>query len=499
MERQYPRRMKKSAKDIRELHQQAGSNTKATIEANVVPIVRNQTAKKKATKRQTTSTAPPAATNGDKSRAFDPDSIFYATETGAYYVDVGTHYRAYQRKTPVKAGIRRHLERQGTSDNDMNDLLAMHVDNIELDRAADWVGGLAGHRRGLMTHQGKSFLITTEPDIPISEAGECPLHQDIICQAFPNEDARTVFLAWLSDSVHAIRQHTHQPAPMLVMAGQAGAGKSLLAYISKKAMGGRTANPMTAWTGKLPWNDNLLAAELLLIDDSVSSTDPRARKAFGSHFKEAIYAGDVPINTRRKSSIELRPVWRVMVCCNETPENLSVIPPLEDGIEDKIILLKISHIATPMPACTTEEKIAFRRALAAELPAFLHYLESVTVPNHLADSNARSGVTAWKDPELLHAITEISPEKRLENLLSLAMTKGFFPLEPGESKWLTAAEVQSTLQSRDSPTHSQAQGLLSYHAACGTYLSTLRKKESPFVTNSKLVSGITNYRIIRPQ
>jgi len=254
---------------------------------------------------------------------------------------------------------------------------------------------------------------------------------------------------------------------------------------------------MTAWTGKLPWNDNLLAAELLLIDDSVSSTDPRARKAFGSHFKEAIYAGDVSINTRRKSSIELRPVWRVMVCCNETP-NLSVIPPLEDAIEDKIILLKISHITTPMPACSTEEKAAFRMGLAAELPAFLRYLESVTVPDHLADANARSGVTAWKDPELLQAITEISPEKRLENLLSLALTKGFFPIDAGESEWMPAAEVQSNLQNRESPTSTQAQNLLSFHAACGTYLTTLRSKGSPFVTASKLVNGIRNYQLTRP-
>jgi hypothetical protein len=486
--------MKNSPKDIRDLHQQAGPKTKAIIEANIVPMKRSETGKKKTTKEQTCSTSPPVG----NSRTFDPDTIFYATETGAYLVDVGTHYRAYTRKNPIKAGIRRHLERQGTSENDMGDLLAMHIDNIELDRAADWVGGLAGHHRGLMTHQGRSFLIITEPDIPASAKGDCPLHLSVIEQAFPDQDARTVFLAWLAHGVQAIRKHTHQPAPMLVMAGKAGAGKSLLAHISKQAMGGRTANPMTAWTGKLPWNDNLLEAELLLIDDSVSSTDPRARKAFGSHFKEAIYAGDVSINTRRKSSIELRPVWRVMVCCNETPENLSVIPPLEDGIEDKIILLKISHIKTPMPACSTEEKAAFRKALAAELPAFLHYLASVTVPDHLADANARSGVTAWKDPELLEAITEISPEKRLENLLSLSFNKGFFPLEAGESKWMSAAEVQSNLQNRDSPTSTQAQHLLSYHAVCGTYLSTLLSKGSPFLTDSKLVNGIRNYQLTRP-
>jgi hypothetical protein len=108
-----------------DLHQQAGPKTKATIEANIVPMKGSETGEKKTTKEQTCSTSPPAGNS-----------------------------RAFTRKTPIKAGIRRHLERQGTSENDMGDLLAMHIDNIELDRAADWVGGLAGHNRGLMSHQG---------------------------------------------------------------------------------------------------------------------------------------------------------------------------------------------------------------------------------------------------------------------------------------------------------------------------------------------------------
>ena len=97
---------------------------------------------------QTIPTSPPGAGDETQKLAFDPAEIFYATETGGYYVNVGNHYRAYQRKTPVLSGIRRHLERSGHSENDFKDLLADHMENIELDRAVDWVGGLAGYRRG---------------------------------------------------------------------------------------------------------------------------------------------------------------------------------------------------------------------------------------------------------------------------------------------------------------------------------------------------------------
>lgn len=445
------------------------------------------------TKSQAHPTSPPDA----EKLAFDPARIFYAAESGGYLVDTGTHYRAYARKSPVIAGMRRHLRALGHSENDLKDLISDHLENVELDRACDWTGGLAGHRRGIMMREGRKFLITDEPDMIPPRAGEWPLIASILDQAFPEIDARCVFKAWLKGGVDAINRQTHQPAPMLVLAGDANSGKSLLGFINKTALGGRASSPMTAWTGKLPWNDDILRTELLLIDDSVSSTDPRARKAFGSNFKEAIYAGDVSINTRRKSSLSLRPVWRVMVCCNKTPENLSVIPPLEDGIEDKIILLEVSRIKTPMPAGTVEEKIAFAAALRAEMPAFVHHLAGFTIPAHLADS--RSGVTAWKDRSLLNAVMEISPEKRLENLIALAVDKGFFALAPGESKWMPAAEVQSKLEDRDSPTSSQAQTLLRFHATCGRSLAHLAKHGSLFITNARLYQGTAQYLIARPE
>ena len=444
-------------------------------------------------KSQTHSTSPPDADR----LTFDPERIFYATESGSYLVDTGTHYRTYGRKSPVIAGIKRHLRAAGHSENDLKDLVAHHLENIELDRACDWTGGLAGHRRGIMIREGKKFLITDEPDMIEPCAGEWPLIQNILTQAFPESDSWSVFLGWLKGGVDAVCKQTHQPAPMLVLAGEKNAGKSLIAHITKTILGGRAGSPMTAWTGKLPWNDDILRTELLLIDDSVSSTDPRARKAFGSRFKESIYAGDVKINKRNQSSLSFRPVWRVMVCCNQTPENLSVIPPLEEGIDDKIILLKVSRIRTPMPASTVDEKIAFAAAIRAEMPAFIHHLVAFTIPTNLTDS--RSGVTAWQDQSLLDAVMEISPEKRLENLISLAVGKGFFNLDPGESKWMPAAEVQGKLEDRDSPTASQAKTLLNYHATCGRGLTHLAKHGSRFVKETRIYQGTAQYLITRPE
>lgn len=435
-------------------------------------------------------------------KGFDPKGVFYDSGSATFYADVGTHYRSYRQKTPIKNGVSLHLKNMGTGTDEMQKTLAEVFDDIEITRAVDWSGGLAGHRRGIMKRQGKNFLITTEPKIPDAVEGEFPLHKSIIDQAFPNHDARSVFLGWVSGGVTAIRHHYHHPAPMAVLAGPRNAGKSLLAHITKECLGGRSENPMVPWSGTLPWTDNLLAAELLLIDDDFASTDPRARKALGARFKSSIYAGDVSINTRNKSTISLRPVWRVMICCNETPENLAVIPPLEDGIEDKIMLLKVSPIETPMPAVGPEERMLFRKALARELPAFLHYLENFKVPSHLGDS--RDGVTAWKDPELLHALNEIAPETQMESLIAMAIKANGFdsfdsPLTE-EGKWMSAADIQSILQGCGTTTADQARNLLRHAPNVGKYLMALSKKGSPYVSSKepKQIAGIKCYLITAP-
>ena len=427
-------------------------------------------------------------------KGFDPDRIYYHAEKGSYFVDVGNFYRPYTRKTPVKNGLRRYLQHNGKSPSDCKALIPMHMEMIELDQAIDWSGKIAGHLHGVTTTLGRKLLVTEGYNIPESEAGACPLHLSIIRQAFPEQEPSLIFSAWLQGAVQAVRDGIHQPAPMMVLAGEANAGKSLLAHLCKQAMGGRSSNPMTTWTGQLPWNDNLLGSELLLIDDSVASTDPRARKAFGARFKESIYAGNVEVNIRQKTSVSMRPVWRVMVCCNETPENLSVIPPLEEGIEDKIILLKVARVETPMPSKHPKEREAFQSSLKAELPAFLRWLEKVELPVHLTDS--RSGVTAWKDSALYDAVMEISPEKRLERLLALAINKGF--LQSGD--WLSAAEIQGQLEDRDSPTSHQAKTLLKFDASAGKYLATLCKKSAcNYVTKSKQIHGIAHYLIYNPE
>jgi DNA polymerase III delta prime subunit len=324
------------------------------------------------------------------------------------------------------------------------------------------------------------MLVLTSPSIVDPLPGPAPVISDLIRQAFPDQVQRDVFTGWLAGSYRSVRDGIHHPAPMLCLAGKPNTGKSLLSYLVKRVMGGRSANPHTAWTGSLPWNDNLCAAELLLLDDCQGSTDIRSRMNFASNFKEAIYSGDVDMKKRHCSSMSVRPVWRVMVCCNDNSESLLILPPIGCDMADKVILLKVEPIVTPIDTSHTEGRKLLQRMIEDELPMLAGYLTRFELPDDLRDS--RSGVLAWRHPDLTQAIESTKPESRLEELLQTALDCHLWNDLP---RIMTASEIEGRLIDRDSPVRDQVKATLTWNGACGTYLSRLATSGSSVIENAE--------------
>ena len=295
---------------------------------------------------------------------FDPSGIYYDGPTGKYLVDAGQYFRTYGRKSPVITGVERFFQSQGEDHEEAKNLARGSIADAEIDRHVEWSGNLAGYRKGLIySSDGKPMLVLTSPSIFTEVSGHAPIISDLFKQAFPEQVQRDIFTGWLAGFYRSVLAGIHHPAPMLCLAGEVNAGKSLLAYIVKMVGGGRSANPHTAWTGSLPWNDNLCAAELLLLDDCQGSTDIRSRMKFASNFKEAIYSGDVDMKKRHCSSMSVRPIWRVMVCCNVNAESLLILPPIGNDMTDKVILLKVEPITTPIDTSHVEGRKSFQRMI----------------------------------------------------------------------------------------------------------------------------------------
>jgi len=416
-------------------------------------------------------------------QSFDPEDVFYDGPANKYLVRVGKSFMTYSKLSPVITGVSRHLSNDHEDAKELMQAVRESVKNRELDGGVQWHGSIAGHGQGLSQDiNDLPILITSEAKIPQPMAGDAPTISEIVGGAFADPIATTVFMSWLSGRYKSVRAHCHIPSPMLVLAGEINSGKSLLAWIVAQALGGRTANPYAAWSGGMLWNDDLVGSELLLVDDCIGSTDIRSRRNFGASFKESVYPHSVQLRKRNNSSISVRPVWCVMVCCNDTPESLQIIPPLDADLADKIALLHVIGVKLPIDTSTPEGKTKLQTLIRSELPAFAQQLIDWETPEELRDS--RSGIIAWRDPELSESVDAHSPSKRLEALLEAAMTDyGIWHDLPRD---MTASEIEARLVELNSPVREQARQLCgTWHGACGSALAKLARSGGQYVALSE--------------
>jgi hypothetical protein len=430
--------------------------------------------------------------------SWSANEVFFYGAQSFYYVDSGAYFRTIKKRGTVITGIVRRYTKHGIDPREAKESARHEVDQREIDGHVEWAGEMAGHKKGVIfSTNGKPLLVTSSPKLPEPKSGAAPTIIKILCQAFPDQHQRSIFIGWLKGGYLAVKNGVHQPAPLMAIAGGPNAGKSLISYIAKMTLGGRSANPLTAWSKTLPWNDHLVGAELLILDDCQGSTDHRHRMEFSANFKSSIYSDSVEMNKRNCSSITIRPVWRVMICTNDNPENLLVLPPIGNDNADKITLLQISPITLDIDTSTPEGKRQLQDEIAQDLPAFAAMLESFIIPEDLKDS--RAGTKAWQHPDLLAKIEQTKPETKLLELLTTSI-RGRSDLWSDLPCTLTATEIESRLTQHQAPTADQAKKLLTWTAACGAYLARLADSGCEFVSKADQDrhTKVNRYHIRKP-
>jgi hypothetical protein len=283
-------------------------------------------------------------------------------------------------------------------------------------------------------------------------------------------DQRPFVLGWLKIAIESLRARIRRPGQVLAIAGPRDCGKSLVQNLITEIFGGRAAKPYRYMSGATPFNGDLFGAEHLMIEDECGSFDLRSRREFGARIKDFTVNEVQSCHAKNKQAISLRPFWRLSISLNAEPENLLVLPPIDESLMDKIILLRGHWHEMPMPTQGLEERSRFWRALMDELPAFIDYLLQWEIPQHIR--SPRFGVASWQHPNLLDAIDALSPEVRLLGLIDAVLFGAGD--KPPETQILTANELERRLMS--SPMAYEARRLLTWDTACGTYLGHLAAK-----------------------
>lgn len=365
---------------------------------------------------------------------------------------------------------------------------ASDVDRELLRRTRDtrirYAGSVAGHQAGLYDKVLVTESVAPLPAVPGDSARLQTYLHNLLDQ---NDDQYWRLIFWLALRRQAVLTGTWRASQALALVGPAACGKSFVqAQVITKLLGGRIAKPYRYMSGATEFNGDLFASEHLCISDEAPGRDIHSRRSLGSHIKSMLFDIDQSCHPKNRQAITLRPIWAMSISLNDEPENLQVLPPLDPSLMDKLIILRCVRHALPWPG---PEIQVLREIIDTELSQFAHYLDGLTVPEHLVEP--RCGLKAYQHPAILEELMQLSPEHQLVGLIDTVIFENEFLTWRG-----TAADLETVL--RDSKYSREADRLFRFNTACGVYLARLHEQDPERFKRTKSKNKI-RWAITPPQ
>ncbi len=397
-----------------------------------------------------------------------PFEIYYHPASGRYFLqdnrDKFLSLNGDAAKRQLKLRGYRGAAQQGENMSQVDHILAeaTHTSSCE------YAGPLAGHKTGVLGFKGSRVLVTDDPIIIEGEAKPFPMIQQIfeeLFQAGETTQLHHVF-GWLHMARQMMKAGTPMPGQAFVMAGPRNCGKNLVQDLITEMLGGRMARPYRYMAGKTEFNADLFQAEHLMIADEAPFQDIASRRLFGTRIKDFSVNECHSCHGKHKDALTLAPCWRVTISINDEAENLIMLPPLDNSIEDKIMLFKVAPASMPMECDSPAGRKSFWDGLMAELPGFVWFVENFRVPAELKDT--RFGIKAYHHREIVEVLDDMAPEARLSELIDVV-------IQPNGKPWRGTLQSLETLLLDDSTYRSRVEKLLSYPTALKTYMRRLHR------------------------
>lgn len=350
---------------------------------------------------------------------------------------------------------------------------------LRVEQNLAYAGRLAGWDAGIHTVEGKLILSLSSPEIPQATPGDYPTIAALLSGMFPDADNRRRFEAWVFHGWDMLNRRTYREHPALALVGPRGCGKTLFVHLLRWMLGNYEMGKAYRFLrGETAFNSELAESCLLVLDDEAASTDMRSRRNLGQALKSVATCAPARIEGKNIDTVTLRPHWRVVICTNDEPEHIQVLPPIDESTADKIIVLSCK--ASPMPMDTTgaEQKARFMALLRSEVPAWLHAIGQAVEGWELSDG--RFMVTGWQDPAILELLQTHTDEERLLEMIDLAEADIF----DASGIWDGSSTRLQAILFEANPTRHIAGKILTWPAACGQYLERLSRCHPDRVTRT---------------
>lgn len=372
--------------------------------------------------------------------------------------------------------LRRWLKHQGVSgiiDPKAGQVISpieLELIESETDRRVFYAGPLAGYPPGIREMDAQQILVTRGPKLITPRAGEFPLIQQLLdaLLACPEEevDQLPFFNGWMKQTLESLYAGWWSRGLCLVLAGDVRCGKSLLLELIKRMTGGRVAKPYRYMIGQDNFNEEMFEATLLAVDDENADTNIKARRHFAAQIKQVVANSEARCRGMHKKAMTLKPIWRLVCCVNLEPDNLLVLPPVDEDIADKLMLFK-AYKQMDFPKGVPAER-AFFEQLLRELPAYVHHLlHEWEMPEDLV---GRFGVKHYHHPEILTVLDEMAPFFRLHELIEQSVMK---------NQWYwhgSTSQLEQALKDENNGLMKQDRDWVPQPAWLGRHLERLRRK-----------------------
>jgi len=357
-----------------------------------------------------------------KARQLD---YYYTGDSGKYFMQSNSEAWIALNRTSltnqlIKQGFRA-LKAEGEALSPVESIIT----DIEMDKSIEAaMKGASGRHAGYYEENGIRFLVLKSPTFIKPRKG----NWDTISSFFTHMLGHTsqqldVFYGWLSQSMkdqrnNGKRRSLFSPAQMMHFIGDANSGKTLLLkFILPQCFGNRSADADALFEDRgAAFNSDMFQSELLYLDDSdVLQTDHKFRAKFGERIKSFTVGAGGSYHQKFGDKVPVAPWWRFVRMMNAEPATIATLPPLEDGIADKLILLRTQSMdGGPIDNTSPGWFEPVQKAIALELPAFIQFLlEEYHIPDSITDPSKRYAVKSYHNHAVISMIAEDSPEAYL--------------------------------------------------------------------------------------
>ena len=348
--------------------------------------------------------------------------VFYDTQKNKYLVrnEIKGRWQTFNREQ-IKIRLRASGYPSRASDGERVSDADSKLIEIEDENDVDFSGKLAGHREGYFEANGIRGVVTESFSLvePVKGTNTPTIDGFIRGLLSKGEEGLAqlvTFIGWLKTAYESLSKEQMSPGQALIIAGEQGAGKSQLQKFITLVLGGRQCSAANYMTGRTNFNADICQAEHLILDDENQATDIKSRLELAANIKKHCVGNNVvQYHSKGRDGFSISPWWRLSVSLNDNLERLLALPPLDDDLADKVILLKAFKQPIPFIDGTPEGYTRLWQEIERELPVYLHSLLTYQIPKEYHCDRYR--IKSFHNSELAAALAGISPQRDILNLI----------------------------------------------------------------------------------